>query len=204
VTSKSEPDEHVIKEIKEIEAIAVLACQGRLDRKMLDFEARSEVMGQEQYDRYMETRESINQAMQDQQTLLGQLTAKIASHPSVAAEAILQGNFVRLANAIESRLAGPIADGESVSGTFQSLGEPYMWNDSRLKGLPGDQLNHKIDILMHGVCSQGTNDRMWNRALSFGEVKKTAAEDLKDSLLGQVMVYVVSRSGFRCNNVTIA
>jgi hypothetical protein len=195
VKPKSEQDEYAINAVDEMRAMTVQACQGRLDRKILDFEARSEVMGTEQYRTYLQIRESISQDMQNEATSLGKLTEKIASHPAAGAEAVLQGYFVQFANAVESSLAEAIGGAEPMmgtSGTFQSLGDADMFDDDRLEGLRAYKPRHRIDILMHGNRSQGTNDRTWNRALSFGEVKSTPAEDLKDSLLGQVMVYVVS------------
>ena len=195
VKPKSEPDEYAINAVEEMKAMTVQACQGRLDRKILDFEARSAVMGTEQYRTYLQIRESISQDMQNKSTSLGKLTEKIASHPSAVSEAVLQGYFVQLANAVESSLAGAIGGAERMigtSGTFQSLGGPDVFDDDRLEGSRAYNPSHRIDIFKHGNRSRGTNDRTCNRALSFGEVKKTAAEDLKDSLLGQVMVHVVN------------
>ena len=208
VRPKSDLEQHTTKEIDQMKAIIVESCAGRLAEEILDFEARPDVMGREKYEAYAQARERIRQDMRDRKTPIGDLAKKIALHRPDAPEKILQDHFVELANAIESRLAVPVDESqpmtEGSAGTFQSLGDKDMFDDQRLEGLRAYKPTHRVDIMMHGECSHGTKDRMWNRALSFGEVKRTAAEDLKDSLLGQVMVYVVSRSRFPCDYVTIA
>jgi hypothetical protein len=168
-------------DLLDLERIEVLSCRNKLDPKMLDLILDPLSMSEEARRIQIEIREGIVADMKDESTPLGEIVNSIAGFENAGRRsgAELRSHFVEFANAVAMRFAGSAQGGTEPQngGTFQS-GDSFKYF--------GHDIANKVYIRVRDLESSGSED------VSFGEVKVSMAADLKDSLLGRVLVQLVS------------
>jgi hypothetical protein len=168
-------------DLLDLESIEVLSCRNKLDPKMLDLILDPLSMSEEARRTQIEIREGIVADMKDESTPLGKIVSSIAGFENSGrgSGAELRSHFVEFANAVAMRFVGS-AQGSTEQhdgGTFQS-GNCFRYF--------GHDIANKVYIRVRESERSGFED------VSFGEVKVSMAADLKDSLLGRVLVQLVS------------
>jgi hypothetical protein len=168
-------------DLLDLERIEVLSCRNKFDPKMLDLILDPLSISEEARRTQIGIREGIVADMKDESTPLGKIVTSIAGFENAGrgSGAELRSHFVEFANAVAMRFAGSAQESteQHDGGTFQS-GNSFKYS--------GHDIANKVYICVRDLESSGFED------VSFGEVKVSMAADLKDSLLGRVLVQLVS------------
>lgn len=168
-------------DLLDLERRDLLSFWNKLDPKMLDLILDPLSMSEEARRIQIEIREGIVADMKDESNPLGKIVNSIAGFENAGrgSGAELRSHFVEFANAVAMRFAG--SPQESIEqhdgGTFQS-GDSFQYF--------GQDIANKVYIRVRESERSGLED------VSFGELKVSIAADLKDSLLGRVLVQLVS------------
>ena len=182
---------------KEIEDALLAASDGRLKDRLIEIHPSGDMEESERTD-FQQTLKGIVYDMKDPSSPLGRLVEKIKPlHRKKASggEDELAKEFANFSNLVVQRLTRAKAgqDEQPLSGLFRFSGHKPM-QDGHIphagKGAGSSEV--KFDIIVHGEGSDGDEDRRLDHASTFGEVKRQASLDLKDSLLGQMLRYLVS------------
>lgn len=182
-----------------IERSVVLDSQGRLDSQIIKLELAETLSDgtsqpESRREEYERVRSDIIADMKDPKTKLGKIVKDIArfSQPGAGTEKSLQDQFVQFANIVDRRMAESWHGHTKQKGEaiFRSMGSTFLYGESADESSPIKTKN-KIDILVNGEEVRGEPKKLRSSALSFGEVKRSMLYDLRDSLLGQILRYLV-------------
>jgi hypothetical protein len=135
--------------------------------------------------------------MKNPSTRLGQLVhkMKVIHRKNQGGEDELAKEFAEFCNTVLRRLV-QAAGGQSeqqLSSIFRFSGN-HLMKDGFVPhpGSSSAVSDNKLDIIVHGENTEDDEDRQWDHALTFGEVKVEISWDLKDGLLGQMLRCLVS------------
>jgi hypothetical protein len=203
--------------IKKIEDALLEASNGRLNTdKMLDLRFKETPLDPTRKERLERICKGIVKEMVDDEAPIGEFVRTIRTRQSGPnGEANLCRAFSNFANSISAKIRkdDPEAistDEQPIPGLFAYVGDkhmraadlpgdgrperPHRPNSSQKKGLSNRKTGDKIDILIHGHTADKDEHMRWDKILTFGEAKVEVGDDIRDSLLGQMLRYLVSRS----------
>lgn len=186
---------------KEIESTLLAAMRGRVNKKMLDIQPSSDMTPTERSDWDKVVKQLVHE-MKTPDHRLYVLTEmlKTIHRKDKSGEAKLSQEAAEFANIVTRRLATAVGGHikQRLTGIFRFVGD-YDMKDGDIPQ-PGSNTienpENKIDIIVHGEHTEQDDDRQWENALTFGEVKVEASHDLRDALLGQILRYIVSPSSW--------
>jgi hypothetical protein len=173
-----------------IEDNLLAACEGRLSKKMLEFEPSSDMTGPEQA-AWANVVQEIVTDFKDPSTARGRLVNKIkGTHYSLVNRGNLRlaTNFAELGNSLARRLEQASSrrlDAEESEGdVFQAVGSYFESSDDTPQG--------ELHTLVHINEIQSSHEKRSKDIIAFGQIETEGAWDLTDELVGSIFRYMVS------------